>query len=118
MMALGERLTTQDGTTREMAGVLPVSVTMRERYQALDHVELRASEATPVADRSDRLRGHEFHYSAASVDSDARFAFDVVRGTGIDGDHDGCREYRTIGTYAHVHAASGAFDAFVDDLEP
>jgi cobyrinic acid a,c-diamide synthase len=118
MMALGQHLTTQEGTTHEMAGVLPVSVTMHDRYQALDHVELRAREATPVADRAARLRGHEFHYSAASADSDARFAFDVVRGTGIDGTHDGVTEYRTVGTYAHVHAASGAFDAFVDGLEP
>ena len=118
MMALGERLTTLDGTTHEMAGVLPLSVTMTDRYRALDHVELRATGATPLADRSERLRGHEFHYSAADADADARFAFEVVRGSGIDGSRDGCTEYRTIGTYAHLHAASGAFDAFVDDIDP
>jgi cobyrinic acid a,c-diamide synthase len=86
---------------------------MTDRPRALDHVELRAREGTHTADAGTTLYGHEFHYSEADVDDDARFAFDVVRGRGIDGDHDGLTEYRTLGTYAHVHAASGAFDRFV-----
>ena len=116
LMALAETLTTVDGETREMAGVLPAEVERRERYQALDHVELRARRGALTVGAGDRLRGHEFHYSAADVADDARFAFDVERGTGIDGDHDGLTEYRTLGTYCHVHAASGAFDAFCDGL--
>jgi cobyrinic acid a,c-diamide synthase len=128
LMALAESLTTVDGDTHAMAGVLPADVTMRDRYQALDHVELRAKRdgptastgstapTAPTAAAGTTLRGHEFHYSAAEVASDARFAFDVVRGTGIDGDHDGLIEHRTVGTYAHVHPASGAFDAFCDGL--
>ena len=116
LMALSESLTTTDGETYEMAGILPVAVAMRERYQALDHVELRAREDALTASADDRLRGHEFHYSSARVDSDARFAFDVERGEGIDGDHDGLVEYRTMGTYCHVHAESGAFDSFLDRL--
>jgi len=31
-------------------------------------------------------------------------------------EQDGLTEYRTVGTYCHVHAESGAFDAFVDAL--
>ena len=61
-------------------------------------------------------RGHEFHYSTADVGSDARFAFDVVRGRGIDG-RDGLVAYETLGTYAHLHAESGAVDRFVDAVE-
>jgi cobyrinic acid a,c-diamide synthase len=115
-MALAETLTTADGETHEMAGVLPADVSMHDRYRALDHVELRATRDGPTAAAGDRLRGHEFHYSSADVASDARFAFEVVRGDGIDGERDGLTEYRTLGTYAHVHAASGAFDAFVDRI--
>jgi cobyrinic acid a,c-diamide synthase len=114
LMALAEALTTVDGERHEMAGVLSVDVRMHDRYQALDDVELRAREATLTAGAGDRLRGHEFHYSSAGVASDARFAFDVVRGEGIDGEHDGLTEYRTLGTYVHLHADSGAFDGFVD----
>ena len=115
-MALASSLTTADGDTHEMAGVLPADVRMHDRYQALDHVELRATRNAPTAKTQMTLRGHEFHYSAADVDSDARFAFDVTRGTGIDGENDGLIEYRTLGTYCHVHPESGAFDAFCNGL--
>ena len=116
LMALVESLTTIDGETHEMAGVLPADVEMHDRYQALDHVELVAREDTLTAHAGETLRGHEFHYSEATVADDARFAFDVRRGTGIDGNHDGLTEYRTLGTYAHVHAESGAFDRLIDEL--
>jgi len=118
LMAMAQTLTTTDGECHPMAGILPADVTMRDRYQALDHVELDATTGTLTADRGETLRGHEFHYSEASVDSDARFAFEVRRGDGIDGDHDGLLAYDSLGTYAHVHAASGAFDRFLDRIEP
>ena len=116
-MALAESLTTAGGETHTMAGVLPVEVRMHDRLQALDHVELRATKDTVTATTGTVLRGHEFHYSRADAAGDAQFAFEVKRGAGIDGDHDGLIEHRTLGTYAHVHAASGAFDTFIEELE-
>ncbi|WP_254546281.1 cobyrinic acid a,c-diamide synthase [Halomarina pelagica] len=116
LMALAESLEV-DGETHGMAGVLPAEVRMCDRFQALDHVELTARRDAPTARAGETLRGHEFHYSAADVGSDARFAFDVARGRGIDGERDGLLEYRTLGTYAHVHAESGAFDRFVESID-
>ncbi len=115
-MALAESLTTVDGDTHAMAGVLPATVRMHERYQALDHVELRARDDALTAAAGGMLRGHEFHYSSADVAADARFAFEVVRGDGIADGLDGLREHRTLGTYAHVHPESGAFDAFLEAI--
>ena len=115
LMALAQSLTTVEGDTYEMAGVLPATIEMRERYQALDHVELTAGRDSPVAPAGRSRRGHEFHYSAATVDGDGTFAFDVERGEGIDGDHDGLTEYATVGTYCHAHPASGAFDELLTD---
>ena len=114
LMTLADSLTTTDGDTYEMAGVLPLSVQMEDRYQALDHVKLRADHSTLTADTGEVRKGHEFHYSAATVDSDARFAFTVERGDGIDGTHDGVIEYQTLATYCHLHPASGAFDTFIE----
>jgi cobyrinic acid a,c-diamide synthase len=116
MMALAESLRTADGECHEMAGVLPADVRMEDRYQALDHVELEASSETLTASAGGRLRGHEFHYSGAEVASDARFAFDVLRGTGIEDGREGLIEHQVLGTYCHVHPASGAFDAFVEAI--
>ncbi len=119
LMALSESLTTTEGDSYGMAGVLPAQVRMRDRYQALDHVELRARRATVTAGAGDRRRGHEFHYSEASVADDATLVFDVIRGEGIDGERDGLTEYRTLGTYAHCHAESGAFDTLLSaSVEP
>jgi cobyrinic acid a,c-diamide synthase len=114
LMALSNSLTTAEGDTYEMAGVLPADVAMHDRYQALDHVELTVRTDTVTGTVGDSYRGHEFHYSSASVGSDARFAFEMNRGDGIDGDHDGLTEYATLGTYSHLHAESGAFDRFLD----
>ena len=114
LMALSESLTTTDGDTHEMAGVLPADVRMCDRYQALDHVELRAERDTLSADAGATRRGHEFHYSSADVDPDARFAFEVVRGDGIHDGRDGLTAHRTLGTYCHLHPESGAFDTFLD----
>ena len=116
LMAMSESLTTTDGDSHVMAGILPADIEMQERYQALDHVELEATRGTLTADSNETIRGHEFHYSAASVDTDARFAFEVTRGDGIDGEHDGLLAYESLGTYAHVHAESGAFDRFIDRI--
>jgi cobyrinic acid a,c-diamide synthase len=112
LMALSERLTV-DGTDHRMAGVLPAQVRMTESVQALDHVELAAERETLTARGGETRRGHEFHHSTADVASDARFAFDVVRGRGLDG-CDGLLAYETLGTYAHLHAESGAVDRFLD----
>ncbi|MEF8862504.1 MAG: cobyrinic acid a,c-diamide synthase [Haloarculaceae archaeon] len=116
LMTLAETLTTVGGDTHRMAGVLPADVRMHDRYQALDHVEIRARNGTLTATTGQTLRGHEFHYSSADVAADAQFAFDVERGTGIDDSRDGLYEYETVGTYCHVHPASGAFDEFVDTV--
>ncbi|WP_121743049.1 cobyrinic acid a,c-diamide synthase [Natronorubrum halophilum] len=117
LMAMSRSLTTAEGDRHEMAGILPADVTMHDRYQALDHVELEALDGTLTANAGETVRGHEFHYSSAEVDGDARFAFETVRGDGIDGDHDGLTEYESLGTYVHVHAESGAFDRFLERLE-
>ena len=116
LMALSESLTTSAGDTYEMAGVLPADVRMHDRYRALDHVELRARDDTLTAGAGETRRGHEFHYSSAEVAEDARFAFEVVRGDGIADGMDGLTEHRTLGTYAHVHPESGAFDSFLEAI--
>jgi cobyrinic acid a,c-diamide synthase len=118
LMALSRSLDPagDDADSRAMAGILPADVSMHDRYQALDHVELEARDGALTAGGGETLRGHEFHYSSADVDRDARFAFDVVRGDGIDDSRDGLTEYSTLGTYAHVHPESGAFDAFAERL--
>jgi cobyrinic acid a,c-diamide synthase len=109
LMALCDQLRTTDGEQYEMSGVLPATVQMHDHYQALDHVEL-------AAQRGERRRANEFHYATLTVESDAAFAFEMVRGDGITDDQDGLTEYNTLGTDCHLHPDSGAFDTFVEVL--
>ncbi|MFB6091031.1 MAG: cobyrinate a,c-diamide synthase [Halobellus sp.] len=115
MMVLGESLSTDDGDY-EMAGVLPVETRTRDRLVGLDHVGVRARRDSLIAPRGETLRGHEFHYSSAAAAPDARFAFEMVRGAGVDGASDGLTEYRTLGTYAHFHPGSDAFDHLLETV--
>jgi cobyrinic acid a,c-diamide synthase len=114
LIALARSLETTDGESYRMAGVLPADIRMTARYQALDHVALRARSRTVTANAGETRRGHEFHYSEASVDRDATLAFAMERGDGLQNGRDGLTAYRTLGTYAHVHPESGAFDTFLE----
>lgn len=116
MMVLCESLETTDGETYPMAGVLPATVRLCDRFQALDHVELHPRRGSPISGDNQPLRGHEFHYSRAAVDSDGTYVFDCSRGTGIEDGKDGLIEYNTVGTYAHFHPECGVFDQFLNAI--
>lgn len=50
------------------------------------------------------LRGHEFHYSKIeNVQCDAKFAYKMLRGNGVDGQRDGFRVYDCLASYMHLH---------------
>ena len=64
MMALFEQLTTQDGKSYPLWGVLPGSVTLQKRLAALGPQQLDIS----VTGSGQTLRGHAFHYSTCATD--------------------------------------------------
>jgi cobyrinic acid a,c-diamide synthase len=113
LMYLSRSLTTTDEERVSMGNVLPIDVQMTKKRQALGHVAVEAVMECSIAQRGDALRGHEYHYSIASVDTDARFAYRVTQGKGIDG-RDGITESNVVASYLHAHAYSmpHEFDLF------
>ncbi len=92
------------GKRCEMVGALPADTVMHERPQGRGYVRLRptGSGLWPSAS-PDEIRAHEFHYSSLeNVDSGLQYAYEVVRGTGIDGRHDGIVHKNTFACYAHM----------------
>jgi cobyrinic acid a,c-diamide synthase len=87
----------------QMAGVLPASVEMTKTIQALGYVKGSYSGQHGLWAGTVSLRGHEFHYSRAECDPDARFAIRLARGKGILEEKDGLTEQNTIGTYTHTY---------------
>ncbi len=95
-----------DHQTFPMADVFPVRSILNKRPQGLGYVELRARSENPFFSAGSVLRGHEFHYSTMILDDAGPhpWPFDVLRGRGIDGNHDGLCVKNALGLYAHIHA--------------
>ncbi len=92
------------GQCCEMVGVLPADTVMHERPQGRGYVRLRPTgiELWPSPAPAE-IRAHEFHYSSLeNVAADLQYAYEVVRGTGIDGHHDGIVYKNTLACYSHM----------------
>jgi cobyrinic acid a,c-diamide synthase len=113
LMYLGETLVLDDRSYK-MTGVLPASTMMTRRLQALGYVEADVIRETPVAPRGSVIRGHEFHYSKMECDRDAKLAYRLRRGTGIENGMDGLVEHMTLGGYLHAHFASFPVERFME----
>ncbi|NOZ77549.1 MAG: hydrogenobyrinic acid a,c-diamide synthase (glutamine-hydrolyzing), partial [Euryarchaeota archaeon] len=106
LMYLGESITTKEGESYEMTGVLPVATKMEERFQALGYVKNRVIKDNIISRKGDLLLGHEFHHSAMEVRGDVEYALKAERGKGIDGAHDGIVQDRVFASYMHLHVLS------------
>ena len=116
LMYLSRSLASVEGTTTPLVGALPADIQMKPRRQALGHAAGKAQSDCAIAREGEVLRGHEYHYSTASVDDDARFAFKMIKGDGING-YDGIIEHNVVGSYLHVHVYSmpKGFDRFIEE---
>lgn len=115
------------GERREMVGVLPGEAVMHERPQGRGYVRLmeEASFPWPALEEAagegveTPVEAHEFHHSSLEgLGSDLRFAYRVMRGQGIDGQHDGLIYRNLLASYAHLrhtgrHPWAARFVAFV-----
>ncbi len=101
------RTLTWNGTTCAMVGAIPADTRMHARPQGRGYVILRESGESPwpllaPTDSTVEIRAHEFHYSSLeNVDDDLHYAYRVVRGSGIDGRHDGIIHRNVLACYTH-----------------
>jgi len=107
------RSITWRGETCQMVGALPADTVMHHRPQGRGYVILRESGKSPWASpagSSDgiEIRCHEFHYSSLTgLPEDSQFAYKVVRGHGIDGQHDGILHRNVLACYSHMRDVEG-----------
>ncbi len=124
LMYLSRSLTWR-GETREMVGVIPGDAVMHPRPQGRGYVVLEETGAGPwplPPSRTGvpaRIPVHEFHYaSLENLRDDVTYAWRVVRGHGIDGQHDGIVQGNLLAGFSHLrdvegHRWAGRFVAFV-----
>jgi cobyrinic acid a,c-diamide synthase len=96
-----------NGRRAEMAGVLPADIVMHARPVGRGYVHLRETgrgrwPARPTGAPA-LIRAHEFHYSSvANLAPGLEFAYEVERGYGIDGRHDGIVYRNLLASYSHL----------------
>ncbi|MDO8705316.1 MAG: cobyrinate a,c-diamide synthase [Sulfuricaulis sp.] len=96
------------GQHREMVGIIPGDVVMHDRPMGRGYVLLRETGKGPWPryqpdSAPAEVRAHEFHYSSLeNLTPDIVYAYDVLRGTGVDGAHDGIVYKNLFACYAHM----------------
>lgn len=101
------------GQTRQMVGALPADTVMHDRPQGRGYVKLRSTgrspwPTTPEYPVPDEIRAHEFHYSALeNLAPGLDYAYEVIRGAGIDGQHDGILYRNVLACYTHMRDVGG-----------
>ncbi|MCP4126010.1 MAG: cobyrinate a,c-diamide synthase [Gammaproteobacteria bacterium] len=110
LMYLARTMTWKEKTF-SMVGALPGDVVMHERPQGRGYVRLRETGNGPWPAEAEgplEIAAHEFHYSALeNLDQDLEYAYEVLRGTGIDGCHDGIVYKNLLANYTHIRDVAG-----------
>ncbi len=115
------RTMTWHGQTRDMVGIIPGDVVMHEKPVGRGYVRLKETGRSPWQGGRTEWRAHEFHYSSLeNLPEGVEFAYEVVRGHGIDGRHDGIVYKNLLASYTHLRSVggydwAGRFVAFVRD---
>lgn len=109
LMYLSRSLTWNDRRC-EMVGAVPGDTVMHARPQGRGYVQLQEADKPlwPVnKDNEKVIAAHEFHYSALEdLEPPESWEYKVLRGTGIDGEHDGYRSHNLLACYTHQRSTS------------
>jgi cobyrinic acid a,c-diamide synthase len=94
-----------NGKRAAMVGVIPADTVMHARPQGRGYVRLRetASAPWPSDEPPGEFAAHEFHYSnLENMSEPLTFAYKVLRGSGVDGRHDGIVVNNLLACYSHM----------------
>jgi cobyrinic acid a,c-diamide synthase len=98
-----------DRRAAPMVGVIPADIVMHERPVGRGYVHLRETGHGPwPRAASPLIRAHEFHYSSVeNLAPEVEFAYEVERGYGVDGRHDGIVHKNLLASFAHLRDVAG-----------
>jgi cobyrinic acid a,c-diamide synthase len=90
-----------------MVGAIPADTVMHDRPIGRGYIALRENENCPwpliAGGTHGEVRGHEFHYSSLeNIAPDLTYAYEVLRGHGIDGMRDGIVYRNVLACYGHL----------------
>ena len=107
LMYLSRSLTWKE-ETHEMVGVIPGDVVMHPKPVGRGYVRLHETQALPWTPEPGEVKAHEFHYSSLeNLPDGLTYAYEVKRGHGIDGKHDGFIYKNLLASYSHLRSVAG-----------
>ena len=105
LMYLCRNLVWKDRTCA-MVGTIPADAVMHDRPQGRGYVRLQEREGhlwPKLGNEPTEVTAHEFHYSRLeNISSPLEFAYNMNRGMGIDGTHDGIMYKNLLANYTHL----------------
>ena len=94
------------GEKRAMVGLIPGDVVMHDKPVGRGYVRLRHTGRGPwAAAAGEEVFAHEFHYSSLeNLPAGLEYAYQVERGHGVDGRHDGIVYRNLLASYTHLRS--------------
>ena len=90
--------------TYALAGLLPFDIGFQHYPAGHGYLDLKSRSDSPWFKEGVQVKAHEFHYSKPVVQSaECTYQFDVIRGNGITGKHDGLLYRNLFASYGHIH---------------
>lgn len=105
-----------NGQSAPMVGIIPADAVMYPKPQGRGYVELEETSdmlwtenaLSSIEPTKGIIKAHEFHYSRLeekdknSLEKKGKFAYKVLRGVGITGEHDGWIYKNLLANYSHM----------------
>jgi cobyrinic acid a,c-diamide synthase len=106
LMYLTRSITEFDGNKHAMVNLFDAD-TIMDKKLTLNYTDAKVVNPCILGNAGKSIHGHEFHYSKIEdTPKDARFAYQLKKGKGINGDNDGLIEHNTLASYMHLHFAN------------
>ncbi len=103
-----------------MVGVIDADTKMTLKPIGRGYVQLAPLATHPWQSVASTIKAHEFHYSTLeNIDPNTRYAFEVLRGVGVDNKRDGIVKYNLLASYTHLRNLAGNqwVEQFVDFIK-
>jgi cobyrinic acid a,c-diamide synthase len=109
--------------THTMVGAINADTVMTSKPIGRGYVQLSPNSNHPWSKVAERIYAHEFHYSKLeNIAPNTRYAYQVLRGVGVDNKHDGILIHNLLATYTHLRSVGGnrwveQFVNFIKDIK-
>ena len=101
------------GKSYQMVGAIPGDVQMHDKPVGRGYVHLSENPAHPWPRPNapaKQIMAHEFHYSSLeNLPPDSRFAYQIARGYGINGQQDGLILNNLLASYTHLRTIGSCY---------